>query len=90
MACGGIAFLDRIAEKVLLSRDRFGIKPFYTYTGEQGLFIASEIKAILEGACTKFAVNTEAANAFLCQNCLCTSETMCFKGIREFPAGHWN
>jgi asparagine synthase (glutamine-hydrolysing) len=85
----GIAFLDRIAGKVLLSRDRFGIKPLYTYTGEQGLFIASEIKAILEGARTKFEVNTEAANAFLCQNFLCTSETTFFKGIREFPAGHW-
>jgi asparagine synthase (glutamine-hydrolysing) len=84
-----LAFLDRIAGKVLLSRDRFGIKPLYTYNGDRGLFVASEIKTILEGARTRFEVNTEVANAFLGQNFLCTSEDTFFKGIQEFPAGHW-
>ena len=84
-----IAFLDRIAGKILLSRDRFGIKPLYTYNSEKGLFIASEIKAILEGARTRFEVNTEVASAYLSQNFLCTSEETFFKGIQEFPPGHW-
>ena len=43
-----LALLDRVTGEVLLSRDRFGIKPLYTYADEHGLFISSEIKAILE------------------------------------------
>jgi len=84
-----LAFLDRIAGKIMLSRDRFGIKPLYTYADEQGFFIASEIKAILKVSGKKFQVTPEVANAYLYQNLLCTSEKTFFQGIEEFPAGHW-
>src|SRR6266542_5363996 len=43
-------FFDRVNGEIMLSRDRFGIKPLYTYTDERGLFVSSEIKAILETA----------------------------------------
>jgi asparagine synthase (glutamine-hydrolysing) len=84
-----LALLDRTSGKVTLSRDRFGIKPLYTYKDEQGLFIASEIKAILDVARRKFRVTAEVANAFLSQNLLCAGTTTFFEGIDEFPAGHW-
>ncbi|MFQ5779969.1 MAG: asparagine synthase (glutamine-hydrolyzing) [Nitrospiria bacterium] len=84
----GLALLDRDTGEVLLSRDRFGIKPLYTYSDDKGLFVASEIKAILEVVNHKFKVTPSTANAYLCQALLCTSSATFFRGIEEFPAGH--
>lgn len=41
------AFYNRRAETLLLARDRFGVKPLYTYEDGQILYFASEIKSIL-------------------------------------------
>jgi asparagine synthase (glutamine-hydrolysing) len=84
-----LALLDRANGEIMLSRDRFGVKPLYTYTDERGLFVSSEIKAILEITSKKFRVTPIVANAFLNQNLLCTSGKTFFQGIDEFPAGHW-
>ena len=84
-----LAFLDNVAGEVLLSRDRFGVKPLYTYTDNRGLFISSEIKAILEATGRRFEVTPQVASAFLEQNLLCTSSATFFSGIEEFPAGCW-
>jgi len=84
-----LALLDRIAGEVLLSRDRFGIKPLYTYTDDRGLYISSEIKAILEVTERRFQVTPQVANAFLNQNLLCASRATFFSGIEEFPASCW-
>lgn len=83
-----LVLLDQGAGTVLLARDRFGIKPLYTYYDDRGLLIASEIKAILEAAPGKFQINPAAANAYLCQSLLCTSPMTFFAGIEELPAGH--
>jgi asparagine synthase (glutamine-hydrolysing) len=84
-----LAFLNRNTGDVTLSRDRFGIKPLYIYLNERGLFISSEIKAILRSARDKFKVSPSVANAFLQQNLLCASANTFFAGINEFPAGYW-
>jgi asparagine synthase (glutamine-hydrolysing) len=84
-----LAFLDCLEGKVLVSRDRFGVKPLYTYTDERGLFVASEIKAILEVAGRRFRVNASTANAYLRQSVLCASRATFFSGIEEFPPGHF-
>jgi asparagine synthase (glutamine-hydrolysing) len=84
-----LVLLDQSAGTVLLARDRFGIKPLYTYYDDRGLLIASEIKAILEVASGKFRINPAAANAYLCQSLLCTSPMTFFAGIEELPAGNF-
>ena len=85
-----LVLFDRVASEVILSRDRFGIKPLYSYTDDAGgIFVSSEIKALLRASNKKFEVNLEVANAFLSQNLLCTSRNTFFAGIEEFPAGHW-
>ena len=81
--------LDQLQGEVLLSRDRFGIKPLYTYSDERGFFVASEIKAILEIAERRFEVNANVADGYLHQGLLCTSTSTFFEGIQEFPAGHF-
>src|SRR5262249_41841943 len=83
-----LVLLDRVSGEIMLSRDRFGVKPLYTYSDARGLFVSSEIKAILEVAGTKFQVTTSVADAFLHQNLLCTIPATFFAGIEEFPAGH--
>jgi len=83
-------FLDQIAGELLVSRDRFGIKPLYTYSDERGLFVSSEIKAILTVSNRRFAVTPAVANAFLCQSLLNASTNTFFSGIEEFPAGHFS
>jgi asparagine synthase (glutamine-hydrolysing) len=83
-----LVLLDRFNGEVLLSRDRFGIKPLYTYTDERGLLVASEIKAILEVAGRKFQVKPNVADAYLHQGLLCADSSTFFAGIEEFPAGH--
>jgi asparagine synthase (glutamine-hydrolysing) len=83
-----VVLLDQSTGEVLLSRDRFGIKPLYTYTDDRGLFISSEIKAILEVAHRRFRVAANVANAYLCQALLSTHPETFFAGIEQFPAGH--
>jgi asparagine synthase (glutamine-hydrolysing) len=84
-----LAFLDCFDGNILLSRDRFGVKPLYTYTDERGLFVSSEIKAILEVADRRFRVNASTANAYLRQSVLCAGPATFFSEIEEFPAGHF-
>lgn len=84
----GLVLLDRVNGEIMLSRDRFGIKPLYTYYDEKGLFVSSEIKAILEVAGRKFQVTPGVADAYVHQGLLCTGSETFFKGIEEFPAGH--
>jgi len=84
-----ILLLDRIGGEIVLSRDRFGVKPLYTYFDERGLVVSSEIKAILEVANRHFQVQTNVANAYLRQGILCAGSETFFDGIEEFPAGCW-
>jgi asparagine synthase (glutamine-hydrolysing) len=84
-----LVLVDRVSGEVMFSRDRFGIKPLYTYTDERGLYVSSEIKAILDATRKRFQVSLSAADAFLNQNLLCINRTTFFAGIEEFPAGNW-
>lgn len=49
-----LVIYDTMTEEIILSRDRFGIKPLYYYFFDNSLFFGSEIKAIL--AHTKLSI----------------------------------
>jgi asparagine synthase (glutamine-hydrolysing) len=83
-----IAWIDLHKRVLLLSRDRFGIKPLYLYWRNGTLFFASEIKAILAGSGDRFQVNEYALGRFLHQSLLDTRSETCFSGIEALPAGH--
>jgi asparagine synthase (glutamine-hydrolysing) len=83
-----IAWVDLRKRTLLLSRDRFGIKPLYLYRRDGTLFFASEIKAILAGSGERFGVNAQTVGRFLYQSLLDAQRESFFSGIEALPAGH--
>ena len=79
---------DLNKKRLLLVRDRIGIKPlYYTYTNGRLLF-ASEIKAILEDPQVERRVNFQAMYDYLGFEFVPAPQTM-FAGIHKLPAGHF-
>ena len=59
-----IVLLDLRARKLLMSRDRFGIKPLYYHLGRSRLIIASEVKQLLAAGVPPVA-NLSAVTRFI-------------------------
>jgi len=75
-------------KKLLIVRDRLGIKPlYYTYINGRLIF-ASEIKSILECPDVKREVNFNALDLYLTLQYVPAPLTM-FKGIYKLPPGHF-
>lgn len=84
----GYAIWDSTRRKLVLVRDRVGIKPVY-YTQHDGrLVFASEIKSILAVPGIPRAIDPDAFNAYLTLQYVPGPRTM-LKGIKKLPAGHW-
>jgi len=60
-----LALWDANLRKLILVRDRFGVKPLYYVLGPEGFSFASEIRGLLLGALDSRAVNAESAAEFL-------------------------
>jgi asparagine synthase (glutamine-hydrolysing) len=81
------ALWDRPGQRLLLARDRLGIKPLYYSVTDRELLFASEIKAILAVTPERPALNHAALPEFLATRYLAGDETF-FQGIRKLPPGH--
>jgi asparagine synthase (glutamine-hydrolysing) len=82
----GFAIWDARKRRLLLARDRLGIKPLY-YTQAGGrLIFGSEIKAILQHPSVQVLLNLEALNNFLSLKYVPAPQTM-FEGIHALPPG---
>src|SRR5438093_851654 len=80
------ALWDRLQGRLLLARDRLGIKPlYYAYTDKELLF-ASEIKALLVGGSVRPALNEAIVPEFLATGFVAGEETF-FKGVRKLLPG---
>ena len=83
----GFALYDTARKRLLLARDRIGIKPLY-YTEQNGrLVFGSEIKSILQDPGVERRVNHQALYDYLGFEFVPSPETM-FAGISKLPAGH--
>lgn len=81
------AIYDQSRKKLLLVRDRIGIKPLY-YTFANGrLIFGSEIKSILQDPLVERRVNYQALYDYLGFEFVPAPQTM-FAGIHKLPAGH--
>ncbi|HEX5713127.1 MAG TPA: asparagine synthase (glutamine-hydrolyzing) [Solirubrobacterales bacterium] len=82
-----IAIWDERAGRLLLARDRFGIKPLYYRLHQGELSFASELKAMLEQPGFSRAIDPEAISAYLAFNSIPAPLTI-FAEARKLPPGH--
>ena len=82
-----IALWDRLEQRLVLARDRFGIKPLYYRIESGSLAFASELKALLSVPGFSRDVDLNALEAFLAFNSIPAPLTI-FREARKLPAGH--
>jgi asparagine synthase (glutamine-hydrolysing) len=82
-----IAIYDRPRRRLLLIRDRVGIKPLYYSWDGARLAFASEIKPILAARGCKPTVHTDALDFYLSVGYVPGEDTL-FEGIRRLLPGH--
>lgn len=80
-----IAIWDTLEEKLVIVRDRFGIKPLCYYDGPDGFAFASEIKALLELPIPRL-INTEALADYLFLEYIPKPNTI-FQNIKKLKNG---
>jgi asparagine synthase (glutamine-hydrolysing) len=83
---------DRALSRLLLARDRLGIKPLYYAITPTELLFGSEIKAILAAGGIRPELNREILPEFLATRFVAGDETF-FRGIRKLLPGrtlHWS
>lgn len=82
-----IAIWDADRERLVLGRDRAGVKPLYFYQSDGRFIFASEIKAILQHPSVTPEVDEEALDHYLTFLTTPAPQTL-FGGIKKIPAGH--
>lgn len=81
------ALYDAQARRLLLGRDRYGVKPLYWTVDGPRLLFASEIKAILPELSRREPDRGALAEWWLFRNLDGLGERTLFAGIRQLPAG---
>jgi asparagine synthase (glutamine-hydrolysing) len=81
------AIWDAPRQRLLLVRDRLGIKPLYWARAGRTLVFGSEIKAILESGLVRAEANAEAYTEVLSTRYVSGTATL-FRGIEKLPPGH--
>jgi asparagine synthase (glutamine-hydrolysing) len=77
-----VALWDATLRRLVLARDRYGIKPLYYRAGDDGLEFASELRALPRGE-----IDLDALEAFLAFNSIPAPLTI-FREVRKLPPGH--
>ncbi|KPJ69603.1 hypothetical protein AMJ44_03250, partial [candidate division WOR-1 bacterium DG_54_3] len=81
------AIWDERKKRLLLARDRLGIKPLYYYHDKNRFVFASEIKSIIEDRTIKRKVDLEALHYYIGYEYVPAPLTM-YKGINKLDAGN--
>lgn len=84
----GIAIWDSKEEKLLLCRDRVGVKPLYFYHKDNLFLFGSEIKSILQHPEVKRELNISELTNYLNYG-MSSKNSSLFKNIRKVPSGHY-
>lgn len=82
----GFAIWDTKRNKLLLGRDRLGIKPLHYYIDKERLVFGSEIKSILTAGISR-EINAVGLDGYLLFNYIPAPETI-FKGVRKLLPGN--
>ena len=82
-----IALWDQGRQRLLLARDRLGIKPLYVRVGEREVHFASEIKALLVDPSAPRRLDRAALSYFLRYGYVAAPRTF-LEGIHKLPPAH--
>jgi asparagine synthase (glutamine-hydrolysing) len=77
-----VALWDSTRRRLVLARDRYGIKPLYYRADGDGLEFASELRSLPRGE-----IDLDALEAFLAFNSIPAPLTI-FREVRKLPPGH--
>jgi asparagine synthase (glutamine-hydrolysing) len=83
-----MALLSDGGRRLVVARDRMGIKPLYYYQRGQNLYFGSELKAILEHDEVDRTLDMAALQEYLSFNYVPSDRTL-LAGLRKLPPGHW-
>src|SRR5690606_1864047 len=78
---------DKQTQRLLLVRDRAGIKPLYYSSGPDGIAFASEIKALFESGLVKPRLNQKRVAEYLLYRQVAGHENL-FADVHVLPPGH--
>jgi asparagine synthase (glutamine-hydrolysing) len=82
------AIWDSNRRRLLLARDRLGVKPLYYYLTADGvIYFASEIKALFEAGALRPELNYNALADYAANRYTCGEETL-FCGVKRLLPGH--
>jgi asparagine synthase (glutamine-hydrolysing) len=83
-----VAIWDRHRQRLVLARDRYGIKPLYYTIADSTLLFGSEVKAILQSPDYRPKMDQEGLVEYLTFQNFFTDRTL-FAGVRLLPAGSY-
>jgi asparagine synthase (glutamine-hydrolysing) len=82
------AIWDKNRQRLLLARDRMGVKPLYYYLTDDGvIYFASEIKALFEAGALRPELNYNALADYSANRYTSGEETL-FRGVKRLLPGH--
>jgi asparagine synthase (glutamine-hydrolysing) len=81
------ALWDQRSRKLLLARDRLGIKPLYIYRDDEKLLFGSEMRAILAWPGLPHQVDPEALENYLAFGMTLGARSI-FRGVEKLPPAH--
>ena len=82
-----VALWTESRKRLVLARDRMGIKPLYYYRRGNDIRFGSELKAIFEHADVPRQLDLEALDSYLSVNYVPGEGTL-IEGVRKLPPGH--
>jgi asparagine synthase (glutamine-hydrolysing) len=82
-----VALWTESEKRLVLVRDRMGIKPLYYYRNGEELYFGSELKAILEHPEVPRQLDLDALDTYLSLNYVAGTQTL-IRGIRKVAPGH--
>lgn len=80
------AIYDTHEKKLIIARDRIGVKPLYYYYGDEGFVFSSEIRAIIHSSIKSFSLNKEVVSEYSMYQTVFAPNTI-IKGIKMLMPG---
>ena len=82
------AIYDGRTESVFAGRDRFGEKPLYVFERDGTLFLASELKALLDSGLVERQLDPAALYNYFTSGYIMGPRSV-FRGVRRLQPGYW-